>query len=221
VTGTFVQTLESQPWYGTVEQEMQAAGVPDYLWMSIVRSEDATLNVTQATPEADGTTSYGLFQFNQDPMATNVPYAGSKAANWLANALAPFGGSYTPRQALSASETAGWPGNDSALIAKEDPTRYANLVATMNELNGVSTAAPATYEPPYTGLLGALAGGTNTSTNPNTPSTAGGPLASLQAWGNNLSNNIFIGGVILAVIAGGFALVASSVKGPTVVPVPV
>ncbi len=225
----FAARVQSQSWYPQVESEMQAQGVPDWLWISVVRSEDASLDPYVITYDPPGF-SYGLFQFHNDPQdGLGATSAGAKAAQWLGNALAPLGTSYTPRQALTAAENAGWPGADPTLIAKEDPTRLANLQQTFSDL-GLSYAGTTGGS---AGATAALAPGVTTQqVTGATPSSTFDPFGINAAISNatsaatSIAQNVFIGGVILAIIAGGFALIAANSKGEssggtTVVPVPV
>jgi hypothetical protein len=225
---SFTGQVRSASWYPAVKAEMDAAGVPEYLWVSIIRSEDPSLNpaIVVADTYADGSSagnSYGLFQLNQNAEGTDPVYAGNWAAGKLEPALSALGGSYTPAQALAASEAAAWPGNDPALITKESPARTAALNATLTEMGFKSTDPNATAQTPAANAQAVTSPTATASTTPSwlsgfDPSSA---IASAEATAASWGVNILIGVIIFAVVIGGFVLVATNGKAPTVVPVPV
>lgn len=144
----FVAKVRAQTWYPGMYQQMQAAGVPEYLWISIIESEDSALDVGLVHPDVyfDGTPagdSYGLFQLNKNPQGTDVLYAGNWAATRLGAALKQAG-TYTPAQALAISEQVAWPGAAS-IPAAQVTERTANLNDVLSQMgwNATSTGTNA------------------------------------------------------------------------------
>lgn len=219
---SFVETVRAQPWYPQVSNAMAQEGVPEYLWIGTIRSEYAAAvydpsKMNVPVPDSPGF-SYGIFQFHNDPNAIDPVYSGNKAAGIMHNALASLPNNYTPRQALSAIEKAAWPGDDSSLIAKEDVGRAAAIQATITEENRLPnalTADPNLQDNPiqqwvYKNTpIGQSEQNLNSGIQ-NVQASVSQGVNSLQQTITQAGKNAFVGGLILAVIAGGFALLASS-----------
>jgi hypothetical protein len=204
---------------------MANAGVPEYLWLGTVLHESG------GNPNAvgDNGTSFGLFQFHYDPLAVDPVYSGQKAASWMARAG--INASQTPRQNLSAAEVAGWPGNDPKLIAKEDPQRLADMnavIAQENQLPGglaaqVATSASGTGDPnpkdnaaqrwvynhTFVGPAEASTNQAVATATTGVQGTINNAVASINDTATRLGHEALVGAIIVAIIAGGFALLSS------------
>lgn len=226
-----VASIQAASWYPEVEATMQAAEVPDYLWMSIIASEDGSLNTGVVVQDyytkrdANGNKipagdSYGLFQLNQNPQGVDPAYAARWAASKLGPALA-SAGTYTPDQAMSIAEQVAWPGMNSP---PDDATRRANMQSVMSQL-GWNYAATGTTSAPVSGVanvatqpnllqqIQAIPGQVNSAINGTVQNVAAIPdtfNSAVDSWIPQIEQNVLIGGVILAVLAGGFALLAAS-----------
>lgn len=205
----WLQTLQNEPWFAQDKVIFNDDGVSDAIWESTLFDEDATLNPTQATPESDGGTSYGLFQFKQggtsgglgngytigtleDPIAS-----ASIAAQIMGDAITSKGDqNAAPSKQLQDVELAGWNGSLS-----EDATRQANLAAL--EAAGVNTTPQ--------GALGAQSSESAVQQAAN--SAASGVIGALglpnASTISDWITKATIGALLLGLIAGGFALLAA------------
>lgn len=208
---------------------MANAGVPEAIWVSTIASENpgavtnpASINTPVSDPPGF---SYGLFQFHNQPAMVDPVASGNQAASIMGKALQSLPSNASPSQQLTAIEYAAWPGNDSALVAKENPQRLANLQSIIAQEQDSPLASiyqssePSTNQFSQLGIL----------------SPFGGPVAAGQATqtavtsaGNNIQSAVTSGiagvqsavasgaikagqvALALAVVAGGFALLASS-----------
>lgn len=192
---TFIAQLQSQPWYGAVRAQFVAAGVADPLWEATLLHEDAGLDPTIITHEKDGSTSVGLFQLNnrgigsglsladeQDPVK-NAHYAAAAMGQGFYHDLTFL--STDLRARMRSIENSGWPGNLS-----QDAARQADLSA-------------------IAGSTGAIAGGVGGVWNGAAPAIGnalGFPSTDqISTW----LTQALIAGVLLALLAGGFALLAA------------
>jgi Transglycosylase SLT domain len=147
---TWVQQIRTQWWFGRVKAVFDAAGIPEWLWEGVMRHESSG-NPYAIGYEKDGSVSYGLFQLNSagvgagQKMGTLLdPVQNAQlAANQMRGALAPYADQLadpqnyqtlpSPIDLLRRIELAGWPGNDSTLIAAQEPSRIGDLYATLKE----------------------------------------------------------------------------------------
>lgn len=217
---------------------MANAGVPEALWVSTIASENpgaVTNPSTMANPVSDPPGfSYGIFQFHNDPNAVDPVYSGSKAAGIMGKALQSLPNNATPQAQLTAIEYAAWPGNDPALIAKENPQRASNLssilaqeqaapIAQIYAQAGTTTSIPWQELSPFGGAIaagqsagsatqGAVGSAVSNAVNSATSSVQN----TVNAAASSLTTTIEHAGVVaaqvaiaLAVVAGGFALLSS------------
>lgn len=206
-----VARIQAAPWYPQVESIMHNAGVPDYLWESIIASEDSSLNTSIAVPDHYTSTgafagySYGLFQLNQNPSGTDPVYSAKWAAAKLSAALSKLPSNYTPQQALAAAEQAAWPGMANPPDAA---TRTQNMNSVIQQLGGTNLV-PASSALSPTVDSQSQAGGSS-SNNPQSLwdwLTQTGPtdaVAGFQSWLKSASQNIAI--AVVAFIAFAFGL---------------
>jgi hypothetical protein len=212
---------------------MAAAGVPVWLWESVLRDEDGSFNAAIVTSDPSATDpnakSYGLFQLNSSGIGAGFSSSDLEdptknahiAAQVMAGALSTLGPGANPVDQMRAIEAAGWPGNDPVLIAKEEPTRMALLYQTLQE-EGMGAMADLVR-----GTLGIPgAGGSVVGGGAADPATAKfwGPLATQpddftsgpKAWPDlpavlkGVERSSIVLGVGIALIAGGFALLRGS-----------
>jgi len=222
---SFIATLRQQSWYPTIASEMQNKNVPEWLWASVIADEDQSLDPNAAILDTNGKTSYGLFQLNGNPNGTDPTYAGKWAATRLGNEIAyhtelatPNPSPATVKEGILAAEEAAWPGSTSGYGATELPDRLA--LAT--QVVGQEQQSPTQYTTgsfwqnlgsgfqAYIGapvVSNALTNQTASSQTA-TQNAISGATTSLQNTLSNLATQAFIGGVIIAVIAGGFALMS-------------
>jgi hypothetical protein len=207
---------------------MASAGVPEYLWAGVVYHESG------GRPDAigDNGQSFGLFQYNvgsgvSPTTALNPSAAGAVAAPQMGRAISPLGPNASPAQQLRAVEIAGWPGNDPKLIAAEEPARLQDLntvIAQENQLPA-GLAAQASGTDPYPNdnvvqqwvynhtAIGPAEASTNTAVANAQNAVLGsiqGATTSINNTAQSIAKSALIGGIIIAVIAGGFALLSSS-----------
>jgi hypothetical protein len=226
---TFVADVRKQAWYPQVSSAMAQAGVPEYLWIGTIAAENpsavgsspqAIIAMNRPVYDPPGY-SYGIFQFHNDPQGIDPVYAGSKAASIMGKALQPLGALASPRASLTAVERAAWPGNDPKLIAKEDPGRAAamNEVIAQEQqlpLQGISDPNPhdnAVQQWLYTQTpIGAAEAKTNATASGVTggvQNAINGAVTSINTTAKELGKQALVGGIIIAVIAGGFALLTA------------
>jgi hypothetical protein len=239
---TFLQQVRNQTWYPQVEAAMANAGVPEALWVSVIESENpSAVGTTQSAinalnnpvPDPPGF-SYGLFQFHNQPAMVDPVASGNQAASIMGKALQSLPSNATPQQQLTAIEIAAWPGNDPALIAKENPQRAANLqsilqqeqaapIASIYQQSGTSQTIPWAQLSPWGGAAaaGMAAAGSNTGAVSNAVSNATSSIESsignaVSGAVSNITSTIVQAGVVaaqvaiaLAIVAGGFALIAT------------
>ena len=216
--------LEQEPWYSQVELQFAHAGVADPVWQATLLNEDGSLNpaVVVYDPDSAGNPgySYGLFQLRQPGVGSG--YATSTlqdpvqnaaiAANKMGKALAASGQTIAtpPSQQLQTVELAGWNGS-----LTQDPTRQAQLSDVIAASGGATPAG---------GVMGGkgLINPGGSARLPNDPTQyANGSTQAADAIGSALGipssaqisswlTNALIGAVLLAILAGGFALMASS-----------
>jgi hypothetical protein len=219
---TFLDTLQSQPWFADVAQQFKtlAPDVAPALWESTILSEDANLNTAQP---GDGGLAIGLFQEHPDfnaPAGTlwstlqrsNPATAAAIAAPVMERALQETGtiGSSLSTQ-LKQIEKYGWNGSLS-----EDPQRQENLAAILAQ--GAPTSAGATSTPASSSTPSGVMGHTLYGdlqnffggANP-LKGTLLDPTVATQ-FETSVGNQLLIGGILLAMLSGGIALMSASVK---------
>jgi hypothetical protein len=238
----WVERARSQSWYPAVAREMAQEGVPEWEWLAIVGDEDASLDPNAAFAEADGSTSYGLFQFNAQPGMRDPVRAGAQAALWLARANASVGPNATPDQQISAAEAVGWPGADltrppyslSPQWIAQDAQRRSIAQAVRSQLGAAYSPQSQTYSPTpnpsanapepwwqwFWAVPDAVSKGTENVVGSQITTALNSASAGIENTATTIARNVFIGGVILAALAGGFALLAYG-SGVRAVPVPV
>lgn len=241
MSSTFLAQVRQQSWYPQVEAAMSSAGVPEALWVSTIASENPTAvgtsaaavaQLNKAVPDPPGF-SYGLFQFHNQPALVDPVASGNQAASIMGKALQSLPSNATPQQQLTAIEVAAWPGNDSALIAKENPGRLANLQAILTQeqeapLASVYASSSAETSNPLSqlGILSPFGG--PVALGNATQNTAASTTNAITGIGSNIQSAVQSGiagvqaavvragitagqvAVALALVAGGFALLASS-----------
>jgi hypothetical protein len=234
---SFLARLQAEPWYSDVADEFAsvAPDVPAPLWQGEILSEDSALDPTQQDYLHSG--HFGLFQENADfptsvglPPATtaqlqNPEYNAYVAALRMEQALKQTGASTFTTQ-VEALEQAGWPG---AVSSGETSTRVANVNQIVSEASGnQDSIAGIVGSGNLAGIIpgiGALIQGKGwNSANQAARSANSSANAGLATAATSLGQSIFVGGAIIAFIAGGFALLAASVSsgsGSRPVPVPV
>lgn len=228
----FKAKVQAQPWYSQVKAEFDAQGVPEDDWESILHGEDSSLNPSaQNTKDPGPYGSVGLFQLNTDAsigglgvghslselvdpvqnaaiaapvMAGDLKYSKGSSLDQELQALSgTWNSMLDPQNRMSAEVAVG------AMPFSQEPTNVATDTGVGG--GGISSSSPS-GDSWLNGPL-PVTTGTPSLTNPL------GGLPTGQGW-SNLATNIFVGGVILALIAGGFAIMASASK-ITPVPVPV
>jgi hypothetical protein len=210
VPDNFVATVRAQPWYGQVKQEMDAQNVPEYLWIAIIADENSGLQPNIKVADhyiSDGSFAgyrYGLFQ-DTDPasnVAGNPNQAAINSGRWAAQrlgpALAKLPQGYSPQDALKASEVAAWPGQSGTA---EEPTRIALLNQVLQQQGNTAGGNNSGPFSAITNLPGTINAGIDSAIN-NATKSAGQAVS-------GIAQQAFIGGAILAIIAGGFTLLAS------------
>jgi hypothetical protein len=211
-----VASIKAASWYPSVEAVMSNAGVPDYLWMGIIASEDGSLNTTQATPDyytsdhSFAGYSYGLFQLNQNPSGTDPVYSAKWAASKLVTALSTLPSDYTPQQALAAAEQAAWPGMANPPDAA---SRLSNMNSVIAQLGGTNLV------PASTALTTPAAQSSNSSSSSSSGPqtlwdwlTQTGP-ADLGTWLQGAAQNTAVVLVALVVLAAGLWFLGSGMVG--------
>ena len=205
----FVSQLQAQPWFASVEAQFKGKGIADPLWESTLEVEDASLNPAIIVQDHYQDNSpagprVGLFQIDPAGMGSSIGTAGLQdpvqnatiAAANMARGIASDGTQYAPLyDQLKSIEKAGWPGNLS-----EDTQRQAALTA-------ITGQAPNTAG---IGSIGtSIAGGA-------TDAASKAASAAVNALGLPNSTQIsgwitaaLIGSVLLALVAGGFTLLAA------------
>jgi len=214
-TQAWLTKLQAQPWYGAAEAQFKAANIADPLWESTLAVEDSGLDPSVVITDTNGAQSVGLFQLNklglgagyanstlQDP-GTNAGIAARAMAARLiqdhtTNAALPT--------QLQSIEMAGWPGADPKL--PQDASRQAALSAiTSTSSDWLVPPNPAigfpglAKNPFYAGqnsIPAAITGGPGQA--PSWPTTE-----QINAW----LQQAVIGSVLLAMITGGFVLLAA------------
>lgn len=186
-----------------------AKGVNEALWIATLRSEDASLDPAIKTydPDAAGNPgySYGLFQLRQPGLgsASSVDIltdaeGNSNIASSVMGKHLNLAGAYNaslPDQ-MRVIEDAGWPGKGHGQAV--DNARQQALRDTVTEM----------------GAKGAAAGipASNAANDPKKVSKENNNSSDWKVALGKLGNEIFLGSIIIAVIGGGFALVAAGAR---------
>jgi len=207
---TFVQTLQAQPWYNDVANIFAEANVPRDLWEATLAVEDSSLDPSVQVLDhyKDGSPagySYGLFQLNQNGLGanqsittlTNAEGNAQIAASAMSAALSKLPAGATLPQQLQAIEEAGWNGS-----LDQDATRQSALQSIETQ-NGET---PATSGGFWQGLLGGAGGSAGASAGAqNGASFFGINANTVNGW---IFNATAVG-LFLALLAGGFAILAA------------
>lgn len=205
-----VDDVKAQSWYTKVHDAMAAKGVPDAVWIGVIAAENPAA-VTSSTANARPTKewngySYGIFQLNNNVNGIDPVYSGNWAADRLGPALAKLPKNYTDKQAVLAAEKAAWPGSTDGFGATEYPQRLAAMQDVEKQM-GQKPGSP--MAKPVTGWTDPISNAVNETTS-NIQQGVNDGVAAIQKTATDIATNVFYGAVILAVIAGGFSLLASS-----------
>ena len=211
----FVSTVEAQPWYAGVANTMQAAGVPQDVWlaeMQVESQKDATgAPIPNASWADNGGVSYGLFSLRQPGVGSgysvstlesptgNASIAAAAMHNLLAAAGNPSGAAAI--QALSAD----WPGAWDPASA-DSQARLSALQSVDQQLGGATPNPNETLQQAW---------GLNSLGIPNSIANVVNPFAGLEAWISSTwasfwkSHNVVLlgGAIIVALIA--YAMIRS------------
>lgn len=225
---SWLQQLQAQPWFAAVASQFAARGVQPAVWESTLAVENRGLDPSANPVDTNGARSWGLFQLNEKGVGAG--YAPATLTNAVENARIAAARMATqlqrdgtlgadPASQLRSVEQAGWNGS-----LAQDPYRQSVLAAITSggELptsSGTATPAPSATPDPYypwwdpRSLNPFDAKAWKPLTQPAADSTAAG----LQQLGLLLT----IGAVFLALIAGGFAVLAGggNAQAPTIIPV--
>lgn len=242
---SFLAQLQSQPWYSDVAGEFAslAPDVPAALWQGELLTEDSSLDPTAQDYKKLG--HWGLFQESTAfpttvglpsatvPQLQNPQYNAEVAALAMEQAIKSSGAT-TFTAMVTALEKAGWPG---ATSAADLQTRLTNVGEIVSE-SGTPTPAncPAgvpgwlcsaiwSVPSPFSnGKVGPAAGpNANAQALNDIPGAIQNATNQVGAFAQQATQAILIGGIIVAVLGGGFLLLSQSagVQAPMPVPVPV
>jgi len=230
VSNGWLSQLQAQSWYPSVDAifAQYAPDVPVEAWEGELYDEDSSLSPTAEDYLNSG--HYGLFQENATfPTSVGLPAASTSElesptynAYVAALAMEQAYKKYTPTTwegLIESFQAAGWPGFSSASDAQMNDLqqRFDDIASIFTQENNQPPASLTTALPtsstssadsgPFAGIQNAISGLTS----------------SLQSAVGTIGTDLLVGGVIVALIAGGFALMSSSlgVKAPSAVPVPV
>lgn len=220
---SWLKQLQAQPWFAQVAGIFAQRGVAPPLWEDTLYHEDGSLNPQATTydPGAGGTSgwSYGLFQLRQPGLGSGASVAALQdpvqnatiAADNMARYLQGKSGLSMADQ-LRAIENGAWNGS-----LQYDAERQQTL-ASLQFAQGVAPGGVTVGEIANTIGAGDAADATAGAQTVKTVANAGGGLmVGLQQLGVLLT----IGALFLALIAGGFAILAGGgdAKAPAIIPV--
>jgi hypothetical protein len=236
-TAAWLQKLQQQPWYQRVSAVFAAQQIAPPLWEATLLNENAGLNPSVAVydpgPNGEPGYAYGLFQERQpglgsghsiveltDPVSNAAIAAAAMRGKLNALGIAPTAD--LPVQ-LRAIELAGWNGG-----LAQDATRQAQLASVVAAGGTTSSGGDwSSHWNPFDPRYWQAGNGPKPSVDAavqQANAAAGGFTSSIQTTIQDDALQLTVGAVFLALIAGGFAIMAggsSSSSSTHIVPVPV